>query len=149
MISDNKIKCMYFNKRFNEKPQGKQCGWVQKSLIETEIAIEDLADALCHGASFKPGVLVGGMKADNWTQQQLFGLDFDNEMCIEEAYNKVDCQHFFRQIFLGYFSDIVQAFDTLRKNVCGDDYTSLHNPIVLSSVLPAYGMFHSIQILFL
>lgn len=62
---------------------------------------------------------------------------------------KVDCQHFFRQIFLGYFSDIVQAFDTLRKNVCGDDYTSLHNPIVLSSVLPAYGMFHSIQILFL
>lgn len=61
----------------------------------------------------------------------------------------VDCQHFFRQIFLGYFSDIVQAFDTLRKNVCGDDYTSLHNPIVLYSVLPAYGMFHSIQILFL
>ena len=89
MISDNKIKCMYFNKRFNEKPQGKQCGWVQKSLIETEIAIEDLADALCHGASFKPGVLVGGMKADNWTQQQLFGLDFDNGMYIEEAYNKV------------------------------------------------------------
>lgn len=89
MYSENKIKCMYFNKRFNEKPQGKQCGWVQKSLIETEIAIEDLADALCHGASFKPGVLVGGMKADNWTQQQLFGLDFDNGMCIEEAYNKV------------------------------------------------------------
>lgn len=67
----------------------------------------------------------------------------------DEESNYMDCQHFFRQIFLGYFSDIVQAFDTLRKNVCGDDYTSLHNPIVLSSVLPAYGMFHSIQILFL
>ena len=67
----------------------------------------------------------------------------------ERDESNVDCQHFFRQIFLGYFSDIVQAFDTLRKNVCGDDYTSLHNPIVLSSVLPAYGMFHSIQILFL
>ena len=66
-----------------------------------------------------------------------------------DEYEQLDCQHFFRQIFLGYFSDIVQAFDTLRKNVCGDDYTSLHNPIVLSSVLPAYGMFHSIQILFL
>ena len=70
----------------------------------------------------------------------------DKRTCPEET---MDCQHFFRQIFLGYFSDIVQAFDTLRKNVCGDDYTSLHNPIVLSSVLPAYGMFHSIQILFL
>ena len=67
----------------------------------------------------------------------------------EFTLSTLDCQHFFRQIFLGYFSDIVQAFDTLRKNVCGDDYTSLHNPIVLSSVLPAYGMFHSIQILFL
>ncbi len=68
---------------------------------------------------------------------------------FDGMYLSLDCQHFFRQIFLGYFSDIVQAFDTLRKNVCGDDYTSLHNPIVLSSVLPAYGMFHSIQILFL
>ena len=64
-------------------------------------------------------------------------------MNSNKSEKNMDCQHFFRQIFLGYFSDIVQAFDTLRKNVCGDDYTSLHNPIVLSSVLPAYGMFHS------
>ena len=63
-------------------------------------------------------------------------------------YENMDCQHFFRQIFLGYFPDIVQAFDTLGRNVYGDDYTSLHNPIVLSSVLLVYGMFHSTQILF-
>ena len=62
--------------------------------------------------------------------------------------DKLDCQHFFRQIFLGYFPDIVQAFDTLGRNVYGDDYTSLHNPIVLSSVLLVYGMFHSTRILF-
>ena len=74
---------------------------------------------------------------------------FESEKYKSYLSTMLDCQHFFRQIFLGYFSDIVQAFDTLRKNVCGDDYTSLHNPIVLSSVLPAYGMFHSIQILFL
>ena len=99
---------------------------------------------------------------------QLYRYEFDNIVMVTaqrppekstlmadyDTWKKVgryvmDCQHFFRQIFLGYFSDIVQAFDTLRKNVCGDDYTSLHNPIVLSSVLPAYGMFHSIQILFL
>ena len=61
---------------------------------------------------------------------------------------EMDCQHFFRQIFLGYFPDIVQAFDTLGRNVYGDDYTSLHNPIVLSSVLLVYGMFHYTQILF-
>ena len=62
--------------------------------------------------------------------------------------NIMDCQHFFRQIFLGYFPCIVQVFDIPRKNVCGDDYTSLHNPIVLSSVLLVCEIFHSTQILF-
>ena len=80
---------MYFNHRFKDKPQGKQCGWVQKSLTQVNIAIENLADALVHGASFKPGVLAGGNKAENWIEQQLFGLDFDDGIRIEEAYNKV------------------------------------------------------------
>ena len=85
----NDIKCMYFDHRFKDKPQGKQCGWVQKSLTQVNITIENLADALVHGASFKPGVLAGGNKAENWVEQQLFGLDFDDGIRIEEAYNKV------------------------------------------------------------
>ena len=85
----NNIKCMYFNHRFKDKPQGKQCGWVQKSMTQVNITIENLADALVHGASFKPGVLAGGNKAENWIEQQLFGLDFDDGIKIEEAYNKV------------------------------------------------------------
>ena len=85
----NDIECMYFNHRFKDKPQGKQCGWVQKSLTQVNITIENLADALVHGASFKPGVLAGGNKAENWIEQQLFGLDFDDSIRIEEAYNKV------------------------------------------------------------
>jgi hypothetical protein len=80
---------MYFNHRFKDKPQGKQCGWVQKSLTQVNITIENLADALVHGASFKPGVLAGGNKAENWIEQQLFGLDFDDGIKIKEAYNKV------------------------------------------------------------
>ena len=108
---------------------------------------------LTHKPKRKPN---GITKADKEARKSddLIKRDFSAEKPLEKCITdmteiKVDCQHFFRQIFLGYFSDIVQAFDTLRKNVCGDDYTSLHNPIVLSSVLPAYGMFHSIQILFL
>ena len=80
---------MFFSHRFNGKPLGKQCGWVQKNLTQSDITIEDLADALCHGASFKPGVLQGGMEADNWIQQQLFGLDFDDGIRLDEAYGKV------------------------------------------------------------
>lgn len=92
-MNDKQIKCMYFNHRFSEKPQGDQCKRIQKSLILTDITIEKLAEELVHGASFKPGVLQGGMKADNWTQQQLFGLDFDDGIRIDDVYNKV--------IFLG------------------------------------------------
>ncbi len=83
------VRCMFFDHRFMEKPQGSQCGWLQKSLTQVDISLGDLADALVHGASFKPGVLVGGNKAENWKQQQLFGLDFDDGIRIEEAYSKV------------------------------------------------------------
>lgn len=79
---------MFFDHRFKEKPQGKECGWVQKSIKETEISIEDLAVALANGATFKPSVLVNGNKAENWYCQQLFGLDFDDGTEIEEAYGK-------------------------------------------------------------
>lgn len=89
MNSDNKIKCMYFGKKFKEKPQGSTVGWVQKNLAQTEITIEKLADDLVHGATFKPGVLQGGQKAENWIEQQLFGLDFDDGTTLESAYDKV------------------------------------------------------------
>ncbi len=89
----------------------------------------------------------------NWYFDKILLESFEHmgegKTVYEGLVNKfLDCQHFFRQIFLGYFPDIVQAFDTLGRNVYGDDYTSLHNPIVLSSVLLVYGMFHSTRILF-
>lgn len=56
LMNDDKITCMYFDKRFTDKPQGSTIGWVQKNLGLTDIAIEDLANGLCNGASFKPGV---------------------------------------------------------------------------------------------
>ena len=81
------IKCMFHNKNYNIKPSKNEIGYIQKNIKETTIAINDLANELCHGATFKPGVLVGGMTADCWKEQQLFGLDFDDGMTIEEAYN--------------------------------------------------------------
>jgi hypothetical protein len=80
---------MYFSNKFESKPQGKQIGWLQKQLKLTDITIENLAENMVYGATFKPGVLQGGQKAKNWAQQQLFGLDFDDGFQIDEAYNKV------------------------------------------------------------
>ena len=135
--------------KYGKEPKKRYCGYnpidtsERREKIRTMMGLDkdfNLHDVLvtqknclCIDDSYK--------NIDCYTLQHIVDM-----ICFDEY---VDCQHFFRQIFLGYFSDIVQAFDTLRKNVCGDDYTSLHNPIVLSSVLPAYGMFHSIQILFL
>ena len=84
---NNKIKCMLFEHKFSEKPQRSEVGWVQTNIKETDISIEDLANELIQGASFKPAVLVGGNRAENWFQQQLFVLDFDGGTEIEEAYN--------------------------------------------------------------
>ena len=115
--------------------------------IGNDIAYANYIEDKIVNEDYSPAAVLGELKAQGKEG------DFSVTVCVTTLYSYIDkgildCQHFFRQIFLGYFSDIVQAFDTLRKNVCGDDYTSLHNPIVLSSVLLVYGMFHSTQILF-
>ncbi|WP_270816310.1 hypothetical protein [Hungatella effluvii] len=87
-MSDKKIKCTFSNVRHENKPKERnEIIIVQNTLKATEISIEELADALVHGASFRPGVLYG-RKADDWKQQQLFGLDFDHNATIEAKYNK-------------------------------------------------------------
>lgn len=83
-LSENKIKCTFSAIRHERKPEAKQ---VQVDLKPTDITIEDLAEALCNGASFRPAVLYG-RKANDWKQQQLFGLDFDHNTTIEEKYSK-------------------------------------------------------------
>lgn len=83
-MSENKIKCTFSAVRHERKPEAKQ---VQVDLKPTDITIEDLAEALCNGASFRPAVLYG-RKASDWKQQQLFGLDFDHNATIEEKYSK-------------------------------------------------------------
>lgn len=87
MGNEPKITCTFSNIRFKSKPDQKEAVKVQFSLKPTDITIRDLADALVHGASFRPGVLFGRKKSD-WKKQQLFGLDFDHDTTIEEKYNK-------------------------------------------------------------
>ena len=81
------VKCMYYNKKFANKPQGYEIAEVQNNLIKTDISIENLANGLSHGTTFKPALL-NGRKSSDWTQQQLFALDFDHDTTIEEQLNK-------------------------------------------------------------
>ena len=82
-----KVKIMYYNKRFQNKPKGYENAEVQKNLTQTEIDIKDLAEGLSNGATFKPALL-NGTKSTDWIQQQIFALDFDHDTTIEEQINK-------------------------------------------------------------
>jgi len=85
-----KIKCMFDKKTFTTKPNGKESGGIQNRLSQTEIEIEELANLLSNGATFKPAYL-NGTKNTDWSSQQIFALDFDDgttikselENCIE------------------------------------------------------------------
>lgn len=81
------VKCMYYSKQFQNKPKGYEVAEVQKNLSQTEITIEQLADGLSHGATFKPALLNGTHSAD-WISQQLFALDFDHDTTIQEQLEK-------------------------------------------------------------
>lgn len=87
MKQNHFIKCTFSNLRFTSKPEKEQAKTIQFDLKPTDISIEELAEALVHGASFRPAVLYGRKKTD-WKEQQLFGLDFDHNTTIEEKYQK-------------------------------------------------------------
>lgn len=94
-----KVKVMYYDKRYNDKPDVwetvKIQGYTSKSdgvyhnplLVSTEIEIEELAKGLSEGATFKPAYL-SGSKNNNWISQQIFALDFDHDAEIERELNK-------------------------------------------------------------
>lgn len=88
MNSNNIVECMFFGQRFNEKPSKMETGYIQKNITIANITIENLAEALVNGASFRPSILIGGRTKDDWKRQQLFGLDFDSGVSIDASYNK-------------------------------------------------------------
>lgn len=74
---------MLDTKKFSNKPTGYETGALQKRISQTEIEIEDLATGLCNGMTCKPALL-NGTKSVDWIQQQVFALDFDHDITIEE-----------------------------------------------------------------
>ena len=80
------VKCMVDKKTFEKKPNGDESKGIQFRLIQTEIEIEELANLLSNGATFKPALLKG-RKSIDWISQQIFALDFDKDTTIEKELN--------------------------------------------------------------
>ena len=83
------VKCMLDKKTFTKKPSGAEAGGVQKRLSQTEIKIEELANLLCNGATFKPALL-NGTKSKDWLSQQIFALDFDEGTTINNELKRCE-----------------------------------------------------------
>lgn len=77
------IKCMLDKKEYKSKPQGIEIAKITNRLesSQTEISIKELIDSLIKGCTFKPSLL-NGRREDNWIEQQLFALDFDENTTI-------------------------------------------------------------------
>lgn len=84
-----KIKCMLDKTEYKTKPQGVEIGKITNRLSTSQIDIEinELADLLGKGCTFKPSLL-NGTKEDDWNMQQLFALDFDENTDIEMELNR-------------------------------------------------------------
>lgn len=119
-----KVKIMYYNKQFENKPKGYENAEVQKKLKQTEIEIEELAKGLSNGATFKPALL-NGTKSSDWISQQIFALDFDHDTTIDEQINR--CKYLNILPVFGYTSfshsdkehhfRLVFCSDTIIENI--------------------------------
>ena len=82
------------NKSCKQKPNGSVIGQIKKRVQGSEpklVTLEQLKRIIESGVTFSPGILKGGLKAENWVQQQIFCVDIDNDednipiMSISEA----------------------------------------------------------------
>lgn len=89
-MSENKtVDIMFYNKKFNRKPQGKEIGAIQNRLAQTTISIRELADNMANGCTLKCAYM-NGTKNTDFISQQLFGLDFDHGITIEAGLHKCE-----------------------------------------------------------
>jgi len=84
-----KVNCMLDSKEYQNKPLGKEIGVITNRLVNAsiEIEVEELANKLVKGCTFKPSNLIGKKETD-WVSESLFALDFDENTNIETELNR-------------------------------------------------------------
>ena len=69
-------------KNYDHKPTdniGEVKARLQKSTPPSVISLEEVIKKVANGHAISPAVMSGGARAENWTQQQLFCVDIDND----------------------------------------------------------------------
>ncbi|MGD6849614.1 hypothetical protein [Rossellomorea aquimaris] len=86
------MKFMLDSQAFTEKPKGYEIGVLSKRIInnQVDINVEELANELGNGKTFVPATFketngVLRRSIENWESQQIFALDFDEGLRLDEA----------------------------------------------------------------
>lgn len=79
--TESKVLVQVDSKAYAYKPEGKEIGGIKSRTQKSEaknLTIEEIATEIEQGKSFSPGILEDGLGASNWKEQQIFGIDIDN-----------------------------------------------------------------------
>lgn len=74
---------------YSSKPDKTEVPAIIKNIRKYTMSVEDIAKAMANGATMRPGILMGGNKAEFWKYQQVFALDIDGGMSVDEAKTKL------------------------------------------------------------
>lgn len=83
----NKVTLNIDSKEYIKKPTGSETGAIQKRIgtSKTEMTVQELAEAITSGRTFKAAALNGNKNTD-WESQQVFCLDIDNDDASVKKY---------------------------------------------------------------
>ena len=69
----------FYGKKYNKKPVANEIAAISNELSEIELSYTDIANAVGEcGCTFSPAVFNGKRNKENFKEQQLIALDFDN-----------------------------------------------------------------------
>ena len=69
----------FYGKKYNIKPVANEIAAISNELSEIELSYTDIANAVGEcGCTFSPAVFNGKRNKENFKEQQLIALDFDN-----------------------------------------------------------------------
>lgn len=75
------------------KPSNFEMGAIRNRLASPSarmhMNIHELEQAIRDGLTLMPGICIGGTRLKNWTAQQLFLLDFDNDEAMLTSFGKI------------------------------------------------------------
>ncbi|NYB73407.1 hypothetical protein HZF24_04555 [Sedimentibacter hydroxybenzoicus DSM 7310] len=124
------IKCMLHKTKYKVKPTSDQ---TEKEIVYNmpivNISIEELAEKIIQGRTFRPAIITGKINQEHWKEQQIFVLDFDGSTIEDEisrcyelnlfptfvytTFSHSETQNKFRFVFV--LCDVVRDYNTAVK----------------------------------